>query len=255
MNSFGKLAHGISHFLNRLRFGKGDSYEAGAFWEHRHAKYQSDFRAVADSLADAHDRYPKQKAQFLKFLEETGIKLDGGAHCIEFGCGNGFWTKVLLDAGIQSYCGLDISSTAVRNCKTSIPGGCFERVDLGEEDYTPRQPADLVFSIDVTQHIVEETKLVRFLRNMVTATKPGGHIVLTSYSGFGDGYADDETMELIGKFVKVRKLRWVYAWDLPTLKKHLNGCDLIASAKFWDKTVFAFLRQSGLEQARTTVSG
>ncbi|MFA6564716.1 MAG: class I SAM-dependent methyltransferase [Verrucomicrobiia bacterium] len=252
MNSLGKLAHGISHFLNRLRFGKGDSYEAGAFWEYRHARYQSDFRAVADSSDDAHDRYPKQKAQLLKFLDTAGIKLAGGVGCTEFGCGNGFWAKVVLEAGAQSYTGLDISPTAVGHCKQNVPGGVFARVDLGGEDYAPQKPADLVFSIDVTQHIVEEVKLGKFLQNMVAAVKPGGHIVLTTYAGFGDRYTDDDDrIDWIGRFIKVRKLRWVYAWDLPTLKKHLKGCELIAASNFWEKTIFAFVRRCDSKQAVT----
>ena len=208
---------------------------------------------MADSSEDAHDRYPKQKEQFLNFLGTTGIKLDGGANCIEFGCGNGFWAKVVLEAGARSYTGLDISPTAVGHCKQNVPGGSFAQVDLSGENYAPQVPADLAFSVDVTQHIVEEAKLGKFLQNMAGSVKPGGHVVLTSYSGFGDGYTDDEQADWISRLVKVNKLRWVYAWDVPTLKKHLQGCELVASAKFWDKTIFAFVRHCNSSQAVTTL--
>lgn len=254
MKAFGKIACGVRHVLNRFRFAKGDHYDPGAFWESRHAKYQSDFRAVADSVDDAHDRYPKQKQQFLGFLDATGIKVKDTAQCIEFGCGNGFWAQVLLEAGAPAYTGLDISTTAVRNCRKNVPCGIFEQVDLGEGSYAPPRPGDLVLSIDVTQHIVEEVKLGTFLRNMEVASKPGGHLVLTSYSGFGDGYADTDKVELIGKWFGVRKLRWVYAWDVSTLKKHLSGCELVASSAFWDKTIFAFVRRVDSQQT-TAASG
>lgn len=252
MKAFAKIACGIRHILNRIRFARGGSYDAGAFWEDRHARYQSDFRAVADSSEDANDRYPKQKEQFLKLLGTAAIKLDGGANCIEFGCGNGFWAKVVLEAGARSYTGLDISPTAVEHCKQNVPGGSFAQVDLSGENFAPQDPADLVFSIDVTQHIVEEGKLGKFLQNMAGSVKPGGHVVLTSYSGYGDGYTDDEKTDWIGRFVKVNKLRWVYAWDVPTLKKHLKGCELVASEKFWDKTIFAFVRHCNSQQPVTT---
>lgn len=252
MKAFGKIARGVWHILNRFRFSKGDSYDAGAFWEHRHARYQSDFRAVADSSEDACDRYPKQKAQFLEFLGAAGIKLADGVTCVEFGCGNGFWAEVVLEAGARSYTGLDISPTAIGHCKQNVPRGVFAQMDLSGEYYVPQQPADLVFSIDVTQHIVEEDKLGRFLQNMVAVVRHGGHIVFTSYSGFGDGYTDDEKADWIGRIIKVRKLRWVYAWDLPTLKKHLKGCELVASASFWDKTMFAFVRHCDSQQAIRT---
>ena len=245
MNVFGKISCGVRHVINRLRFARGEHYDPGAFWENRHAKYQSDFRAVANSVDDAHDRYPKQKQQLLEFLGSSGIRIDGAVQCIEFGCGNGFWAQVLLGAGASGYTGLDISPTAVRSCRQSVPGGSFEQVDLGEVRYVPQKPADLVLSVDVTQHIVEEIKLDRFLKNMQAAVKPGGHLVLTSYSGYGDGYVDSDKVELIGKSIGVRKLRWVYAWEASTLKKHLDGCDLVASSPFWDKTLFAFVRRAG----------
>ena len=163
--------------------------------------------------------------------------------CIEIGCGNGFWGKVVLNEGTQWYKGLDISKTAVKQCREAVPDGSFECVNLSEEDYIPEEQADLVFSIDVIQHIVEEVKLKRFLSNMVACTRPGGHIVLTAYTGYGDGYTDKEEKEVLLKFIRIPKLRWVYAWDTPTIQRFLLNCNFLVSSSFWDKTILAFVRQ------------
>ena len=100
--------------------------------------------------------------------------------------------------------------------------------------------ADLVFSIDVTQHIVCEEKLSKFLKNMESSVHRGGHIVLTSYTGLGNRYTDPSTHNILFKILSLPKLRWVYAWDVPTIQKHLVNCKLIARAGFWDKTILAF---------------
>ncbi|MFC1488295.1 class I SAM-dependent methyltransferase [Thermodesulfobacteriota bacterium] len=219
------------------------SYSPSKFWENRHIKHGLDFKAVANisNNNEAHARYRQQKGQFLTFLESIHIKLMD-KNCIEFGCGNGFWGNVVLQKGVRSYLGLDISKTAIQNCIREVPDGIFKCFDLSAEVYQLEDKADLVFSIDVVQHIVEEEKLKLFLKNMTNSVKPGGHIVFTSYTGYGDQYADPEKEKIILRFIKVPKLRWVYAWDIPTLRKHLNNCELIESTEFWDKTILAFKR-------------
>jgi len=241
MNRIVELIRRTKRASRTLRFQRGSGYNAEAFWEWRHAKYNSDFRAVANTSENASDRYEKQRTQFLEFLDNAEINFTG-LGCIEFGCGNGFWGKVVLENGARWYQGLEISKTAVRNCRKAVPEGIFERVNLSEEDYRPEKQADLVFSIDVLQHIVEEDKRRTFLKNMVACVRPKGYILVTSYTGYGSRFADPEEKEAIAGFVKLPKLRWVYLWEMSTLKKHLEGCTLERTATFWDKSILGFVR-------------
>jgi SAM-dependent methyltransferase len=226
--------------IRSLRYGRESGYDAAAFWDDQHRRYGSDFRAVADHLEDGATRYPAQRQAFLTFLEEQRIALRG-VSCIELGCGNGFWANVVLTAGAASYRGFDISPTAVRHCRTAIPAATFDCVDLSRETLPSSAQADLVFSIDVLQHVVELPLLERFLDNMRSAVKPDGWIVLTSYIGYGDQFnTPAEDVGVLG--LRVPKVRWVHAWDVPTLNRLLAPYTLVAQAPFWDKTILAFRR-------------
>lgn len=228
----------MGFLMRSLRYGRRGGYDAAAFWEDQHRRFGSDFRAVADRPEDETGRYPAQRQAFLDFITTLGCDLDG-ASCIEIGCGNGFWAGVVRSAGASSYRGFDISATAVRYCRSAIPDGTFDCLDLSREPMPEGLQADLVFSIDVLQHVVEPELVERFLRNMATATKPGGMLILTSYTGYGDQF--NTPAEDIGfRGFSVSKLRWVHAWDVPTLSGHLAPYALVAQAPFWDKSILAF---------------
>ncbi|MCX6890309.1 MAG: class I SAM-dependent methyltransferase [Verrucomicrobia bacterium] len=235
------LGRAFLYFRYRSRSG----YDAARFWEQRHQRFQSDFRAVASVPEEEHTRYPKQKQQFLDFLAAQQIGAAGSV-CIEFGCGNGFWGQVVLASGAKRYTGMDISATAVAHCQKSVPGGSFRCCDLGSPGEFADIQADMAISIDVTQHIVSEEKLSQFLRNMSTSVCEGGHIIVTSYTGCGNQYTESPNNVILG-FFRLPALRWVYAWDVSTIQKHLVGCELVGSASIWDKTILAF-RKTGRER-------
>ena len=226
--------------MRTFRYGRRGGYDAATFWDDQHRRFGSDFRAVADRPEDEMVRYPAQRRAFLDFLTTLGCDLEG-ATCIELGCGNGFWAGVVRSAGAASYRGFDISSAAVRYCRSALPEGTFDCLDLSREAMPEGLQADLVFSIDVLQHVVEPELVERFLRNMAIATKPGGMLILTSYLGYGDQFTTpEEDIGLLG--LRMPKLRWVHAWDMPILIRHLTPCELVGQASFWDKSILAFHR-------------
>jgi SAM-dependent methyltransferase len=228
--------------IRALRYARKSGYDASAFWDDQHRRYRSDFRAVADRIEDGVTRYPAQRQSFLEFLLAQRIDLRG-ASCIELGSGNGFWAGVVHEAGAASYRGFDISPTAVRHCRAAIANARFDCVDLSREAIPATPRADLVFSIDVLQHVVEPPLLERFLENMRSVVKPDGWVILTSYIGYGDQFnTPAEDVGLLG--LRVSKLRWVHAWDVPTLGRFLDPYVLVAQAPFWDKTILAFRREA-----------
>lgn len=230
----------MGFLMHTLRYGRSGGYDAAAFWEDQHRRFGSDFRAVADRPEDETGRYPAQRQAFLDFITTLGCDLDG-ASCIELGCGNGFWAGVVRAAGAASYRGFDISAAAVRHCQSGIPDGTFDCLDLSRGTMPEGLQADVVFSIDVLQHVVEPELVERFLRNMAIATKPGGMLILTSYLGYGDQFnTPEEDIGLLG--LRIPKLRWVHAWDVPTLSRNLIPCELVGRAPFWDKSILAFHR-------------
>jgi SAM-dependent methyltransferase len=218
-----------------LRYSRRGGYREDAFWEDRHRRYDSDFRAVAGSATDETERYPVQKRQFIEILDQAGCGLKG-KRCVEFGCGNGFWGNVALEQGAPEYTGIDISASAVAAAQRNAPKGRFLCRNLAAEPVAFDTPFDVVFSIDVTQHVVERPKLMAFLANMQAAARPGGMVFVTSYTGWGDRPPPDRE-PLAGV---VPSVPFVMLWDQPTIQSGLPACRLLRVCAFWDKAMLVF---------------
>ena len=236
-----RIKTAIRNVWMQLKYHRREGYAEEAFWDDRHRRFQSDVRAVGGgSLEEAEGRYPIQRESFLKFLSDCQIALNS-ASCVEFGSGNGFWANVALDAGAAAYVGFDISENAVRNSAAIEPRATFIQRNLGMDDHSMSDlNSELVLSIDVLQHVTETDKVEQFLRNMVRATRPGGHIVVTSYTGHGNvvhGNAGDKTSGF-GQFL--RPLGYVASWDTDFITQALDGCRLIRKDEFWDKHILGF---------------
>lgn len=229
----------LKQLIDYIKYTKDGSYDPQAYWESRHAKYTDD-RAVANELEPEKQRYDEQRKQFLKFLNSEDVRLKG-SKCLEFGCGNAFWAETVLSEGASKYLGLDISKTAIERCSAkNLSNASFACLDVSTEPFETAEKYDVGFSIDVTQHIVDEQKLKLFLANLQSSVKPGGHLILTSYKGYGDRFIDEETHKTVAGIIKVPKFRWVHTWDLPTIEHLLPNCRCLGIAKFWDKVILHF---------------
>jgi len=102
------------------------------------------------------------------------------------GYGTGFYAEVLAELGYENYLGVDISDTHVERLEKSNPKykGKFQKLDVGSEPLDWGE-CDLVFMIDVSQHIVNEQKLTFCLqRNVKHNLKNDGFFIVTdSLSG------------------------------------------------------------------------
>ena len=107
------------------------------------------------------------------------IKLKG-LKVLDVGCGVGDFVRSFADKGAK-VTGLDISDEVInvareslekRNGNITLLGGSIEEMDF--------QPAsfDLVTSVTVLQHIVDEERYERAVQNMVNAARPSGHILI-----------------------------------------------------------------------------
>lgn len=124
------------------------------YWEKR-------YRAGGDSGAGSYDFFAEFKAEVINdFVRDHNIRT-----VIEFGCGDGNQLKLME---YPSYLGLDVSETAVEQCR-----------ELFAEDHTKRfevitdyhdEKADLTLSLDVIYHLVEEEVYERYMRRLFDAS-------------------------------------------------------------------------------------
>jgi len=122
-----------------------DRYERG-YMEHWPARTTARIRALIESLG----------------LPETGIALD-------FGCGNGVFTEVLVKAlpGWKVF-GTDLSIIAVQHAEIRVPSCSFFVAARASE---MKEQFDLVFSHHVLEHVQDVNEAVD---EIVAYLKPGG---------------------------------------------------------------------------------
>jgi SAM-dependent methyltransferase len=141
-STFGALARrlpllgGLIGHVRRVQF-RGSA----VYWERR-------YRSGGTSGAGSTGRLGRYKANFLNDLvrsQEIGTVL-------EFGCGDGVQLEL---AEYPSYIGVDVSGTAIERCRARFAGDTTKTSVL-LRDLEPVVRAELVLSLDVIYHLVED---------------------------------------------------------------------------------------------------
>ena len=128
--------------ISRFRFT-----ESSAYWESR-------YRFQGSSGAGSYGEHARKKAEFLNaFCREHQI-----ADVLEFGCGDGAQLEL---ACYKDYIGLDVSQTAIKRCRRRFESNPTRKFYQLEE--FRGATADLVLSLDVLFHLVEDSVFLRHL--------------------------------------------------------------------------------------------
>lgn len=120
-----------------------------------------------------------------KFIKEKHI-----TSLLEYGCGDGN-QLVLIDCKIKY--GVDVSKTAVEKCINLMPESKFFVVSENEELFLKK--TDLLLSLDVLYHLLEDEVFENYLKNIV---EHGSDYVIIYSSDFEDN-------EHFSKHVRHRK--------------------------------------------------
>ncbi|QJT07620.1 glycosyltransferase [Oceanidesulfovibrio marinus] len=139
-------------------FGASDNGFDGVanYWESRYA-------CGGTSGAGSYGRLARFKAQTLNtFVRQHGVR-----RVVEIGCGDGAQLSL---AGYPSYTGLDISETAIKLCRQRHGADLTKRFFRYEPDNfradTKWFRGDLVLSLDVIFHIVEDSLFERYMEHL-----------------------------------------------------------------------------------------
>lgn len=138
---------------NRTETARFDG--SGDYWERRYA-------AGGTSGAGSYSELAAFKADVLnEFVAAEGIR-----SVIEFGCGDG---NQLSLARYPAYTGLDVSDTAIAQCRERFAGDAskaFRRMD----DYAG-ETAELSLSLDVIYHLVEDPVYEQYMQVLFDAAE------------------------------------------------------------------------------------
>jgi uncharacterized membrane protein len=167
---------------------------SGNYWE---ARYSSD----GTSGVGSYGKFADFKADTInKFVTRHSVD-----SVIEFGCGDGNQLKL---ARYPRYLGFDISKTVVERCTRLFAGDTSKSFALVSA-YSGEK-ADLVLSLDVVFHLVEDAVFENYMRHLFASSK---RWVIIYSSDF------DEDLNRDGVHVKHRKFsNWVLrncpSWEL-----------------------------------------
>lgn len=128
--------------------------DSASYWEQR-------YRDGRDSGTGSYGKFAVFKAQLInQFVVDHGI-----TSVIEFGCGDG---NQLALASYPRYLGFDVSEAALELCCGRFPADPTKT--FGHVDDYNGETADLVLSLDVIYHLVEDLVFETYMRRLFRAS-------------------------------------------------------------------------------------
>lgn len=156
-------------------------YDAKKFFKERHKRYGCDLRSVGNCTLSSEENervYGEAREVFLGLCAKEGVDFEN-ARVIDIGCGTGFYTQTLQDAGVKDYLGVDIIEDRFDELSGIFGERTFRQMDVTEEALEGEY--DLVVMIDVTQHIVDDDKFSAAMQNIREHLGEGGVFIVTSW--------------------------------------------------------------------------
>ena len=209
------VLRGIVNRLSKIRQAKLFTGSA-AYWEKRYAKGGNSGRGSYDKLAS-------YKADILNsFVKENNI-----SQVIEFGCGDG---NQLTLAAYPSYLGLDVSPSAINNCKEQFKSDSTKKFYLYNSlDFHEHHHAELGLSLDVTYHLIEDDVYHAYLNDLFNAAEK--YVII--YAWDVDGKRRGHVLHRkFSTWIAAHKKNWTLLKVNTSIPKDPHACDFY----FYKKT-------------------
>ena len=165
--------------LGRLKYGRGDDYDAEGYWSDRLSRHGLSLEGPGDEgLSDKENReaYDAALRILAGICKDHGIALRGAA-ILEIGVGTGFYTAWIHSVGVARYVGVDITDTLFPHLRRRFPRAEFLKRDITSDPIAGT--FDLVFMMDVVEHIVTPEKLRRAMESVHGCLEPEGTFILS----------------------------------------------------------------------------
>jgi SAM-dependent methyltransferase len=178
----------------RHRFRGSSSY-----WEQR-------YRRGGTSGAGSFRHLAEFKAETLNdFVARVGIQ-----SVIEFGCGDG---AQLALAGYPRYVGIDVTKSSISTCRQRFAGDATKSFYLSSRMPADLGRFDLVLSLDVIYHLVEDEVFDAYMRSLFAHA--GRFVVIYSSNKVAPGDAPHVRHRLFTHWIEVHEPQWRQTGYLP----------------------------------------
>jgi 2-polyprenyl-3-methyl-5-hydroxy-6-metoxy-1,4-benzoquinol methylase len=178
--------------------------EALDYWDARH-RQESELRSGGDLTFD-------EAANRMFYAVRLGILVDLIGHqsstvaplsILDAGCGKGWFSRQLAQFGHQVD-GIDESASALAHCRERGGGARYARSSLSAW----RSPwlYDVVASIDVVFHILDDDEWERSIVNLASLVRLGGRLIVSDWGERGDRvYGDYQVVRGLDRYLPLAR--------------------------------------------------
>jgi SAM-dependent methyltransferase len=163
------LAYRLARHLVARRQARTGSHNPSAAW---HPAVTKDWRAYADW------RYATLRRQFDRYFGADTVK---GKDALDFGCGDGALSTVLMDAGAARVHGIDLDERSLAQFAERLTRYTGERRPTFSRNTTatkisePDQTFDAIYCLDVVEHIMDYRPIIH---EWFRVLRPGGSVYI-----------------------------------------------------------------------------
>ena len=154
--------------------------DTAALWDRRHRELGA-LRSGGDAGYDESSNEILYALRLGRLIDIIGDSTDPAAplRILDAGCGKGWFAHAVARFG-HAVDGIDVSEHAIELCRQNAAGNSrFELSPLA--DWRPPYLYDVVYSIDVLFHIMDDALWEASVRNLATLVRLGGLLVLVDH--------------------------------------------------------------------------
>lgn len=166
-------------------FPTWDSETALRYWDTRHAEVD-EWRSGGNVSFDSGTNAIIYAVRLVRLVEALGRVTSEVAplRVLDAGCGRGFFTRGMSAFG-HLVDGIDASPNAIRHCREQM--GDRENYAVSKlSEWLPNYLYDVVFSIDVLFHIMDDDDWQVSVINLARLVRLGGRLLLADHSADED---------------------------------------------------------------------
>lgn len=175
-NAFKKL------FIYPFRYKVKDDYKVEKYWKDRFQKYGDSLKGVGnEGLSLAENKQIYERAQVVLNDAINGLSLDlDSAKVLEIGPGVGFYTNYFCNKlKLKNITAMDITDHYFSDLGQKFPSYDFVKKDISTDDIDGQY--DVIFFIDVVEHIVKDEKFKYAIKNIWRSLNKGGYFIISGY--------------------------------------------------------------------------
>lgn len=174
------------HTLGQLKYARGQSYDAEAYWGDRFRKFGPSLKGPGhEGLTEEDNRamYAQASALFSDYCKSEGVSF-AGKRVLEIGCGTGFYTDLIARLGPPArFTGLDITDANFEAIAARHPQAHLVKGNAADAGALPMDAEfDVIVMIDVIHHVVTDSDFDAIMANVRRCLAPGGTFVITPFA-------------------------------------------------------------------------